>query len=193
VPTWLPRVVVLAATVLLLALPAMAHRGSAAVGLSKNRKTSRERALLALVAASLLLGIVGAATPWLGFADYVPRWGGLVAGVVAYALGLALLYKTHRDLGAWWSITLEVKESHALVTHGVYARLRHPMYSALLLYGVGQALSLPNYVAGPAYLGATVLMVAMRLGPEERMLAQAFPAEYPGYVARTKRLVPGVW
>ena len=33
------------------------------------------------------------------------------------------------DLGTNWSITLEVREQHRLISHGVYRRIRHPMYS----------------------------------------------------------------
>jgi len=67
------------------------------------------------------------------------------------------------------------------------------MYLALILYSVGQALVLPNWVAGPSYLVVFVLLVALRLGPEERMMREEFGQEYDAYVARTKRLVPGVW
>jgi protein-S-isoprenylcysteine O-methyltransferase Ste14 len=45
--------------------------------------------------------------------------------------------------------TLEVREQHALVTTGVYSRVRHPMYSA---WALAQALLLPNWIAGPAGL-----------------------------------------
>jgi len=57
-----------------------------------------------------------------------------------------------------WSITLEVREQHRLITHGVYRRVRHPMYASLQLYSVGQALALPNWVAGPSYLVAFVIL-----------------------------------
>jgi protein-S-isoprenylcysteine O-methyltransferase Ste14 len=108
-------------------------------------------------------------------------------------LGLWLLYRSHADLGTNWSITLEVREKHQLVTHGVYRHLRHPMYLALLLYASGQALVLPNWVAGPSYLVALLFLFALRVGPEERMMVEEFGKDYEAYVARTKRFVPGVW
>jgi protein-S-isoprenylcysteine O-methyltransferase Ste14 len=79
------------------------------------------------------------------------------------------------------------------VTDGVYRRVRHPMYAALLLYSVGQALALPNAVAGPSYLTAMGLLFAFRVGPEERMMRDEFGGAYDAYAARTRRLVPGVW
>jgi protein-S-isoprenylcysteine O-methyltransferase Ste14 len=97
------------------------------------------------------------------------------------------------DLGRNWSNTLQVREGHALVEGGVYRRLRHPMYLALLLYGAGQALAMPNFVAGPAFLVAFAILVAVRLPAEERMMAAAFGDAYAAYAARTKRLLPGLW
>ena len=67
------------------------------------------------------------------------------------------------------------------------------MYSALALYSVGQALVIPNWVAGPANFVAFTVLIALRVGAEERMMAQQFGNEYAAYTARTKRLVPGVW
>ena len=61
------------------------------------------------------------------------------------------------------------------------------------MYAAGQALVVPNWVAGPAYLVAMALLFALRVGPEERMMRQQFGAEYDAYMGRTKRLVPGVW
>jgi protein-S-isoprenylcysteine O-methyltransferase Ste14 len=185
--------VVAAACAGLLVLPALAHRGQRPREVQQRRKGTTERVLLALVGVAFLLALVWVATPLLRAADYAPRPAALVAGLLAYAAGLTLLYRSHRDLAEQWSVTLELKEGHALVTRGVYRRLRHPMYLALLLYGLGQALVLPNLVAGPAYLVATLALVGLRLGPEERMMSEAFGAAYADYVARTRRLVPGLW
>ena len=107
--------------------------------------------------------------------------------------GLWLFYRSHADLGANWSITLEVLEKHRLVTQGVYRRVRHPMYTALLLYSVGQALVLPNYVVGLSSGLTMALLVALRIGPEERMMIEEFGKDHQEYMALTKRLVPGVW
>ncbi|NOT29051.1 MAG: isoprenylcysteine carboxylmethyltransferase family protein [Planctomycetes bacterium] len=62
--------------------------------------------------------------------------------------------RSHADLGTNWSITLEVREQHTLVTRGVYARVRHPMYTALLLYALGQWLVVPNWLVAPEAAGS---------------------------------------
>ena len=133
------------------------------------------------------------ASPWLGFAEFPLRPVPLVAGTVLYAAGLWLFHRSHADLGTNWSVTLQVRKEHSLVTQGVYRRIRHPMYTALFLFSLGQAIAVPNWIAGPSDLVVMALLVAARLGPEERLMRETFGARYDEYAARTQRLVPGVW
>jgi protein-S-isoprenylcysteine O-methyltransferase Ste14 len=67
------------------------------------------------------------------------------------------------------------------------------MYTALVLYSVGQALVIPNWVAGPSNVIAFTILFVLRVHVEEAMMAEEFGDEYTAYAARTKRLVPGVW
>jgi protein-S-isoprenylcysteine O-methyltransferase Ste14 len=143
---------------------------------------------------TFFLPLVWVAVPrLLAFADYPLHPVPFVAGVVFLVAGLWIFHRSHADLGTNWSVTLEVREQHRLITHGVYRRIRHPMYLALLVFATGQALVLPNWVAGPAYVVGMAVVVAFRLGPEERMMLDTFGQDYEAYRARTKRLVPGVW
>jgi protein-S-isoprenylcysteine O-methyltransferase Ste14 len=68
------------------------------------------------------------------FADYPFQPALAWAGAVIFAFSLGLFYHTHKELGRNWSVTLEIRERHALVTSGVYRRVRHPMYSAFWLW-----------------------------------------------------------
>jgi len=63
----------------------------------------------------------------------------------------------------------------------------------LLLYATGQALVIPNWIAGPAYLVAVALLFALRVGREETLMREQFGHAYETYMSRTKRLVPGLW
>jgi protein-S-isoprenylcysteine O-methyltransferase Ste14 len=116
-----------------------------------------------------------------------------VAGTLVFLAALWLFRRTHRDLGRAWSVTLEIRDQHALVTHGVYARVRHPMYSAFFLWAIAQALLLPNFVAGLAGLVGFGVLFAGRVGREEKMMLETFGDDYRAYMARTSRLVPGVY
>lgn len=190
---WLAKGVVLAASIAMIAIRAPHGQRSRGVPVARSRKGPVESVLLVLAMLSFFVPLIWIATPLLAFADYPLRPAPLVAGTMCLVLGLWLFHRSHADLGTNWSVTLQVRESHRLVTGGVYDRIRHPMYTALLLYSVGQALALPNFVAGPSYGVAMVLLIAFRLGPEERMMLEEFGEGYSQYMARTKRLVPGIW
>jgi protein-S-isoprenylcysteine O-methyltransferase Ste14 len=101
--------------------------------------------LLVLAWIGFFIPLIWLASPLLSFAEYPLRLGPFVAGVICFVMGLWLFYKSHADLGTNWSITLEVRAQHRLITQGVYRRIRHPMYSALVLYSVGQALCHPEF------------------------------------------------
>lgn len=190
---WTAKAVVLAATVVLMAIRAPHGRRSRRVKVTKSCKTPRETGLLVLAWVGFFVPLIWVATPAFRFAEYPLRTGPLVAGVACFVIGLWLFYRSHADLGTNWSVTLEMHEGHRLITQGVYRRVRHPMYSALLLYSIGQALVIPNWVGGLSNLVAFVTLFALRVGPEERMMAQQFGNGYAQYTARTKRLIPHVW
>jgi protein-S-isoprenylcysteine O-methyltransferase Ste14 len=190
---WFAKAIIIVGALAILIIPAAVHRRGGEIKVVKSRKGRIEGVLLMLTSLGFLLSLVWVATPVLTFADYPLRPAPFVAGIFCLALGLWLLYRSHADLGANWSITLEVREEHQLVTHGIYRLVRHPMYLAILVYASGQALLLPNWIAGPSYLVAFALLFAFRLGPEERMMLEEFGKDYEAYMARTKRLVPGVW
>lgn len=190
---WLARGAVIASSLAMVVIRAPHGQRSRSVKVAKSRKGPLEIALLTLAWLGFFIPLFWVTTPWLRFADYPLRPLPFAAGVACLAAGLWLFHRSHADLGTNWSITLEVRENHRLVTEGIYRRVRHPMYSALFLYSIGQALALPNWVAGPSYLLAFGLLFALRLGPEERMMREEFGADYDAYRARTRRLVPGVW
>lgn len=190
----LAKIVVVLGNVLLVAIRAPFGQRSRSVPVAKSRKGPLERVLLAAAFVGFVVPLVWFIWPTpFSFAGYEPRVIPLGAGVGLMATGLYLLYRSHKDLGRNWSVTLELREKHELVATGVYARVRHPMYAAFLYFGLGQALALPNWAAGPAYFVAMALLVALRLGPEERMMREQFGAQYDAHAAKTKRLIPNVW
>jgi len=69
------------------------------------------------------------------------------------------------------------------------------MYLALALYFIGQALVIPNWVAGPSNLTAFAILCALRVRAEERMMVKEFGDEYAAYSARKIRRCgkPQIW
>jgi len=189
---WYAKAAVLLAAVVMVAIRAPHGHRSRKIKVVNSRKGTLEIVLLTFAWLGFFVPIVWVASPAFAVAEFPLHPAMLAAGVACIALGLWLFHRSHADLGTNWSITLEMREGHRLVTHGVYRRVRHPMYSALLLYSLGQALAVPNWIAGPSYLVVMVLLIALRLGPEERMMRETFGKEYEEYAERTKRLVPFV-
>jgi protein-S-isoprenylcysteine O-methyltransferase Ste14 len=190
---WFAKVPILIAIVAAMLIRAPHGKRSRTVRVVESRKGRLEVLLLTLAWIAFLAPILWIATPWLDFANLPLYPFPLIIGGVLLALSLWLFHQSHADLGTNWSVTLEIRESHRLVTGGVYRHVRHPMYSALLLYGVGQMLVVPNWVVGPSYAVAMLLLCALRLGPEEELMREKFKGEYEVYASRTKRFVPGVW
>lgn len=190
---WYAKAVILAASVAMVVIRAPHGHRSRTVPVAKSRKGRLEFMLLTFAWMTFLLALVWVASPVLAFADYPLHPVPLAAGTVLLIAGLWLFYRAHADLGTNWSITLEVRQQHTLVTQGVYRRIRHPMYLAFFIYAAGQALVVPNWLVGPAYGVAMILIFACRLRPEEQMMLEEFGDEYRVYQARTKRLIPGVW
>jgi len=127
------------------------------------------------------------------FADYGVAPAQIVLGGLACAGAMWLFRRTHKDLGRNWSATLKLRESHALVTTGIYRSLRHPMYAAFWLWTAAQALLLANWIAGPAGLVAFGFHFFMRVGREEQMLHEKFGEAYRDYAARTNRIIPWIY
>jgi protein-S-isoprenylcysteine O-methyltransferase Ste14 len=190
---WWAKATILASIIAMVIIRAPHGQRSRSIKVVKSRKGALESFLLTLAWLAFFIPLIWVATPLFAFADYGLRPVPFIAGVLGLALGLWLFQRSHTDLGANWSITLAVRERHQLVTHGIYRRIRHPMYLAFLVYSAGQALAVPNWVAGSSYGIAMALLVALRIGPEERMMVEEFGEDYEAYRARTRRLFPGVW
>ena len=160
----------------------------------EDRKAKSDVALIIVSSLfMILLPVLSMSSPWLKFADYALSPGAFTVGAVALANYFWLFYRSHADLGTNWSISLEIRENHRLVNSGVYKTIRHPMYTSLFLYCIAQALLIPNWIAGPSCLVSFTLLIAMRVGPEERMMVDKFGDQYVSYAENTKRLIPFVY
>ncbi|MFD0915452.1 protein-S-isoprenylcysteine O-methyltransferase [Pseudahrensia aquimaris] len=160
----------------------------------KDKVTVGERVALSFnITALALVPAIGLATDWLDFADYpfVPVLA--VLGALALIAFLALFYLSHKQLGKNWSVTLEVRENHSFVRRGLYARMRHPMYTSFWLWGISQALLLNNWIYGPIGLLSIAWLYFSRVSNEEAMMREQFGEEYDAYCAVTPRVVPRIF
>ncbi len=141
---------------------------------------------LALIAFLVLYAIN---PPWLSvlslpFNGWL-RWVGIILGVcsfVLYAWAQAVLGKA-------WSPHLQMRQQHHLVTSGPYACIRHPIYTAYLVFMTGIALLTANWFFA-CLLAVSIIVFALRIPKEEIMLIEAFGAKYAEYMQRTGGLLP---
>jgi protein-S-isoprenylcysteine O-methyltransferase Ste14 len=120
---------------------------------------------------------------------YAPavRW----VGAGAALLGVATAIWARRALGRNWSGDIQLKQDHELVTSGPYALVRHPIYTALILLYAALACQIGTSSA-LAGLALVILSCWIKLRQEEALMLRTFPDAYPAYMARTRRLVPGL-
>ena len=158
-----------------------------------NRFDTLEGALLGVVAVgSLLLPALYLVTSWLDFADYRLPAAAPWLGSAIMVGALWLFWRSHADLGRNWSVTLTVRQGHEVVEHGVYRRIRHPMYASIWLWSIAQALLLSNWLAGWSALVSFAPLYFLRAPREEQMMCEFFGQQYRDYMGRTGRLVPRI-
>ena len=163
-------------------------------GVARNAKTLIDRLALAAAAAGLcVIPIIYVATGFPAFADYpFQPWLAWLGLVVELAF-LCLFYASHRQLGKNWSVTLEIRNEHRLVTDGLYRYVRHPMYLSFWLWAIAQFCLLPNGIAGAAGLAGVAILYFSRVRHEEAMMRDAFGASYDDYARQTGRIIPKPW
>jgi len=111
-------------------------------------------------------------------------------GLVLFALGLAFAIWARIHLGRNWGGPMTRKDDPELVTSGPYHFVRHPIYSGILLGGLGTALALSWVWLVAVGLVAVYFLYSARV--EERYMTEQFPDDYPAYKRSTKMLVPFV-
>jgi protein-S-isoprenylcysteine O-methyltransferase Ste14 len=117
----------------------------------------------------------------------------LILAAIVLCLGVAgawLFDRSARALGANWSLVARMRVGHALVCDGPFARVRHPIYLAMLLMlaalGLGFGHIAGLLVAIPVFLVGT----AIRVREEERLLRQRFGQAYDDYARITPAFIP---
>ena len=92
-------------------------------------------------------------------------------------------------LGREWSPQLQLQSDHRLVTAGPYARMRHPIYTGLVVWAAGFALVTANWIF-IAFAVLTPMVLFLRVPREEKMMLDQFGEEYRKYMERTGRFFP---
>ena len=97
-----------------------------------------------------------------------------------------------RELGKQWSLQARLIEDHKLITNGVYQIVRHPIYAAMLGMLIVTAFVLSHWLVTIIALAIFLIGTKIRTVSEEKLLRQAFPAEYEDYTRKVPAFVPFV-
>jgi protein-S-isoprenylcysteine O-methyltransferase Ste14 len=113
------------------------------------------------------------------------RWAGCALGITS----VGLFAWAHAILGRFWSPHLQLRPSHQLITGGPYARIRHPIYSAIVGWLMSLGLVAANWTSF-VLAALAALHFLLKIQGEEKMMLEQFGDEYLEYMKRTGRLLP---
>ena len=115
----------------------------------------------------------------------------VVAGDVLVALGLLVIFFVFRE-NTFTASTVQVATGQKVVSTGLYALVRHPMYVGGFVFVLGVPLALGSWWGLLTFIPLT-LVIVWRLLDEERFLVKNLSG-YDEYRDKVKyRLIPFVW
>ncbi len=115
-----------------------------------------------------------------------------ITGAVVCISGVAFAIWARRTLGTNWSAEVTLKKEHELVQSGPYKIVRHPIYTGFEIGLLGVAITI-GQLKGLVGLSMVFVNHYFKTRMEEEIMYSQFPAKYPEYVKRVKRLVPFVF
>lgn len=143
----------------------------------------------------VLAVLAGVLSPALAWGQAIPLlWAAhpwvTVAGAVLAFTGLAVGFLAQHTMGTSWRIGVDTAERTDLVTHGLFAWVRNPIFTALLVIQLGTTVMAPTWIAIIGLVAlALACQVQVRLVEEPYLLA-THPASYPQYATRAGRFLP---
>jgi len=160
---------------------------------TKRRETWLQRLayVLPLVAAWWLLARPQARIGWMG-ARFVPAGPAMEwIGVLLTATGVGVAFWARWHLGTNWSGVVTLKEGHELIRTGPYRRIRHPIYTGILLAVFGTMVTLGE-ARGLLAVAVVWLSFYWKARREESFLTQEFGEKFEAHVKQTGMFLPKI-
>jgi len=114
-------------------------------------------------------------------------------GLALVMIGIAIRWTAILTLRRYFTINVMIQEGHELIDRGIYAMVRHPSYSGVMVSVIGLGVAFGNWLSLAVLTIAGFAGLAYRIAVEERALVDHFGDRYRHYARRTKRLIPGVY
>jgi protein-S-isoprenylcysteine O-methyltransferase Ste14 len=145
-----------------------------------------------LFIAAMVLGLTGPLLAVTGTVPADPDPALAVVGLILALVGFAATLAGQAGMGASWRIGVDEAERTDLVTAGVFAHVRNPIFTAMVLAQFGMVLLVPTWVSVAALVALVAAVELQVRAVEEPYLRLVHGDVYEAYVARTGRFVPGV-
>ena len=154
-----------------------------------------ERWSLLVVVAAVVGGILGGLqlARWHAASIGAARWPLFVVGLALMATGVLVRQWAILVLGRFFTVDVRVHPNQTVVDRGPYRWVRHPAYSALVLFFVGLGLAVSNWASLTILALVPTAGLLVRIHSEERALIAGLGEEYRRYAATRRRLFPGIW
>jgi protein-S-isoprenylcysteine O-methyltransferase Ste14 len=121
---------------------------------------------------------------------FVPKVWWLPYFAVALTwIGLAITIWARYHLGRFWSGTVALREDHQLIRSGPYARIRHPIYTGILMMWAGSILAVDRYRVLVVFV-VLLAGIIWKASKEEALLAGEFGPGFDEHRRRTGFLFP---
>ena len=115
-----------------------------------------------------------------------------IAAVVIAAFSVWFVMSAVRELGKQWSLEARLVEGHKLITSGVYQIVRHPIYTAMLGMLIATGISHSQWRATLGGIVIFLIGTKIRTNSEEKLLSNAFGAEFTEWKVKVPGLIPFV-
>lgn len=142
--------------------------------------------------------VLGALNPPLAIEDAVDVYTSLdrtwahIAGLILCGIGIVGTFAAQMAMGASWRIGVDPGETTDLVTGGVFALCRNPIYSFMVIAWAGFGLLVPTWLMALAgVLLITGLEIQVRK-VEEPHLIRTHGEPYRAWARQVGRFVPGL-
>ncbi|MGA5215268.1 methyltransferase family protein [Streptomyces cinereoruber] len=141
--------------------------------------------------------IGGAAAPIAALADLAPisaleSTPIRVTGLILALAGIAATLAAQGAMGSSWRVGVDAAERTDLVTSGLFAHVRNPVFTSMVVTAGGLAVMVPNVVAVLTWLTLTAAVQLQVRIVEEPYLSRVHGPDYVAYTAQAGRFLPGV-
>lgn len=143
-----------------------------------------------MLIAAILTAVAAPVAELAGLAPWTGSGWVRGAGAAITIVGIGLAFLAQLSMGDSWRIGVDVDEQTDLVTTGAFAIVRNPIFSSVIVVGIGLATMVPNPISAVGVLlpiGAIEMQIR---GVEEPHLRELHGQRYAEYEGRVGRLLP---